>query len=225
MNVDERLELIHKAQTDHWVDKVNAARLDGRLAKWLSTFHPDGLPCLLEGGCIHGSYNLCQKAAFSDGTVWLLRIPIVGNVCDEHADEKVAMEVEVLSLLREKTTIPIPHIKAWGLAIDNPLGLGPFIMMNFIDGVSVSHLLRKDKQTRLLKSDISDGDIEFLYKQFAYIQLQLFQLDFDRIGSLPTPKTGFPVPIRPLTFKVHDILQTGGVDTFGTPTMSLSRPP
>jgi hypothetical protein len=25
------------------------------------------------------------------------------------------------------------------------------------------------------------------------------------------------VPIRPLTFKVHDILQTGGVNTFGAP--------
>lgn len=43
--------------------------------------------------------------------------------------------------------------------------------------------------------------------------------DFPRIGSLPTPTTGFPSPPRPLTWKVHDIIQNGGVDTFG---MSIS---
>lgn len=95
--------------------------------------------------------------------------------------------------------------------------------MNFIEGVSLNHLLRKNKDTRLLKPDICDEDIEFLYKQFAQIMLQLFELDFDRIGSLPSPQTGFAVPIRPLTFKVHDILQTGGVDTFGTPRPFFSH--
>ncbi|KAH9216645.1 hypothetical protein DL95DRAFT_435079 [Leptodontidium sp. 2 PMI_412] len=192
MNVNKRHELIHGVQTKLWVDKVNDARVDGCLLDWVSTFHPDGLSCHLEGAFIHGGYNVCQKMAFSDGT---------------YADEKVAMEVEVLSLIRENTTIPVPDIKAWGLAVDNPLGLGPFIIMNFIEGVSLNHLLRKNNDTRLIKPDISDGDIEFLYKQFAHILLQLFKLDFDRIGSLPSPKTGFPVPIRPLTFKVHDILQ------------------
>jgi hypothetical protein len=49
----------------------------------------------------------------------------------------------------------------------------------------------------------------------ANIQLQLYELNFDRIGSLPTPRTGFPVPIRPLTVKVHDIMNIGGVNTVG----------
>jgi hypothetical protein len=67
-----------------------------------------------------------------------------------------------------------------------------------------------------MKCDISDDDIECLYRQFAQILLKLFQLDFDRVGSLPTPVTHFQPPIRPLSFKVHDIIQMGGVDTFGT---------
>jgi hypothetical protein len=217
MNVNKRHELIHGVQTKLWVDKVNNARVTGHLPEWVSTFHPDGLSCRLEGAFIHGGYNVCQKVAFSDGTVWLLRLPLTGNVCDEYADEKVAMEVEVLSIIRENTTIPVPDIKAWGLAVDNPLGLGPFIIMNFIEGVSLNHLLRKNNDTRLLKPDISDDDIEFLYKQFAHMLLQLFKLDFDRLGSLPSPKTGFSVPIRPLTFKVHDLLQTGGVNPVGAP--------
>lgn len=32
----------------------------------------------------------------------------------------------------------------------------------------------------------------------ANFMLQPFKIDFDRIGSLPTPKTKFPVTIRPL---------------------------
>lgn len=89
MNINERHELIHRVQTKLWVDKVNDARVTGPLPEWVSTFHPDGLSCHLEGTFIHSGYNVCQKVAFSDGTVWLLRLPLVGNVCDEYADEKV----------------------------------------------------------------------------------------------------------------------------------------
>ncbi|KXL43490.1 MAG: hypothetical protein FE78DRAFT_33491 [Acidomyces sp. 'richmondensis'] len=70
-------------------------------------------------------------------------MPIIGSVCDEYADEKIAIEVEVARII------------------------------------------------------------------------QLFQIDFPVLGSLPTAVTGFNAPVRPLTFKAYDILQTGGVDTFG----------
>ncbi|PCG88071.1 hypothetical protein PENOC_112630 [Penicillium occitanis (nom. inval.)] len=66
-----------------------------------------------------------------------------------------------------------------------------------------------------MKDDIDDTDIEYIYKQFARILLQLFQLNFHHIGSLPTPVTRFQAPICPLSWKAHDILQMGGVDTFG----------
>ncbi|KAF7511853.1 hypothetical protein GJ744_003086 [Endocarpon pusillum] len=110
----------------------------------------------------------------------MVRFPIVGNVCDELVDEKVAMEVEVLSLIRKHTNIPVPRVKAWGRAVDNTLGLGPFIIMDFIEGVSLSTLFRASKDARLLKEDIDDHDIEFIYKQYARILLQLFRLDFEQ---------------------------------------------
>jgi aminoglycoside phosphotransferase (APT) family kinase protein len=169
---------------------------------------------MLDCNFLNGSYNLCQKLRFCDGTSWLLRMPIIGSVCDEYADEKIAVEVEVLSLLRD-SNVPVPGIIAWGLTAANPLGLGPYIVMDFIEGVSVNTLLRQQHNTRLLRDDICDDDVKFLYRQFARILLQLFQIDFPMLGSLPTPVTGFNAPVRPLTFKAHDILQTGGVDTFG----------
>lgn len=200
------------------------------MCQWVSTLHPDGLPCRLDGGFLHGAYNLCQKFIFTDSATWLLRFPRVGAISDEYADEKIAVEVEVLSLIRERTSIPVPTIHSWGLTADNPLGLGAFILMDFINGTNVNHFLRDPKvaaDTRLMREDISDNEVEFLFRQIANFQLQLFALDFDRIGSLPTPKTGFSAPIRPLTWKVHDIIQTGGVSTFGmeqTPFLTYFLP-
>lgn len=219
MDYDKRIELIHEVQKHVWVGRVNSARVDGRMCHWVSTLHPDRLPCQLDGGFLHGAYNLCQKFIFGDNTIQVLRFPRVGAICREYADEKVAMEVEVLSLLRERTSIPVPAVHSWGLAADNPLGLGAFILMDFIKGVGASHVLKDPKatvDTRLVRADISENDVELLFRQVAGFQLQLFELDFDRIGSLPTPKTSFSAPVRPLTWKVHDITQTGGVDTFGT---------
>lgn len=102
------------------------------MCEWVATLHPDKVPCQLDGGFLNGSYNVCQKFLFEDGTTLLLRFPRVKSISPNYADEKVAMEVEALSIIRERTTIPVPKITAWGLADANPLGLGLFILMEFI---------------------------------------------------------------------------------------------
>ena len=154
---------------------------------------------------------------FGDGSVWLLRFPRVGRVHDGYADEKVTIGVAVINLIRYETTIPVPKIKAWGVAAQNPLGLGPFIIMEFIqDGVSLNDLFKDlNGGTRLLREDLSDDEMGIIYKQFANFLPQLFKLDFDHIGSLDCPTSDLRFPIRPLTWKAYNILQTGGVDTFG----------
>ncbi|KAI5928344.1 hypothetical protein F4810DRAFT_190345 [Camillea tinctor] len=217
MDVNEPAEIVHELESTIWVRKVNHARSTGNLCRWVSNFHPHRLDCHLVGGFLYGAYNLGQKVKFNDGTSWLVRFPRVGNVCIKYVDEKVAMEVEVLHLVRDKTTIPVPGVKAWGSAALNPLGLGPFIIMDFIEGLSLNALLKDPTtpNTRLMRSDIRDSDIEFIYKQMANFLLQLFHIDFENIGSVPTTKTGFGGQLRPLTYKVHDIMQTGGVDSFG----------
>ncbi|KAI9035681.1 uncharacterized protein KD926_003125 [Aspergillus affinis] len=150
----------------------------------------------------------------------MFRFSRVGRVSDDYVDEKVAMEVTALGLFRKRTTIPVPTVHAWGPAAINLLGLGPFIMMDFIDGVSLSDLLRDpdaEWPSRVMREDISESDIEYIYRQLANFLLQLFKLDFDRIGSLTPPHTEFQssIPLRPLTFKAHSILQNGGVNSFG----------
>jgi hypothetical protein len=155
MNWDNRLDVIHQVQSDIWVDKVNAARVDGRMAGWASTLL-GGRRCRIEEGFLHGSYNLCQKVV-SDNTTWILRLVRGGKVRPEYADEKVAVEVEVLALLRHRTSIPVPAVHCWGLAADNPLGLGPYILMDFIEGVSANAFpSHPDEDTRILREDISE---------------------------------------------------------------------
>jgi hypothetical protein len=221
MDYNALIDLAYQVQGQLWVDKVNETYKTGHLCQWVSSFHPDGLPCQLEGTFHYGAFNAGMKMVFRDGTAWMVRFPRMGNVNDRYADEKVAMEVKALSLIREATSIPVPKVQAWGLAAGNPLRLGPFIIMDFIDGMSLSDILKDpnaERPTRLMREDISDDDIEAIYRQFANFLLQLFKLDFDRIGSLPwpSPAAESPILIRPLTFKAHTILQNGGVDTFGT---------
>jgi hypothetical protein len=221
MDTNLVIDLVHEIQGQLWVDKVNDTHRTGRLCQWVSTFHPNKLSCQLDGTFHHGAFNAGMKMVFSDGTAWMVRFPRVGMVSDDHADEKVAMEVTALGLFRNKTTIPVPRVQAWGPAASNSLGLGPFIMMDFIDGVSLSDLLQDpdaECPSRVMREDISDCDVEIIYRQLANFLLQLFELDFDRIGSLPSPQpeTQGPTLPRPLTFKAHSILQNGGVNTFGT---------
>lgn len=218
MEADERIEQAQKARGKLWEARINEAHRSGRLYEWVSSFHPHRLPCRLAGpDLLYGSYNAGLKVIFDDGTIWLLRLPRVGKVHDGYADEKVAMEVAAINLIRKETTIPVPTIQAWGTSAQNPLALGPYIIMDFIQGgVCLNDLLKGSKGgTRLLREDLSDIEMETIYRQFAVFLLQLFKLNFDHIGSLdpPTPELSFP--IRPLTWKAHDILQTGGVDTFG----------
>ncbi|PWY80150.1 phosphotransferase enzyme family protein [Aspergillus eucalypticola CBS 122712] len=218
MDTNALVELIHEVQGQLWVDKMNETHRLGRLCPWVSTFHPDKLSCKLEGAFHHGAFNAGLKMVFSDNTVWMVRFPRVGKTCDDYTDEKVAMEVAALGLIREKTAIPVPRVRAWGPAASNPLGLGP-----------LSDLLRDpnaERPSRLMREDISGHDVETIYRQMAGIMLQLFKVDFDQIGSLPPPplkqahcSTSLP---RPLTFKAHSILQNGGVNTFGDRTKGFA---
>lgn len=214
MDYHKGLDYLHHVEEDIWVDRINEARVDGSLCAWVATLLPQQAACRLVGGFLNGSYNLCQRFILEDGTTILLRLPRASSVSSQHADEKVAMEVEALNLVRTMTDIPVPQVYAWGLSENNVLGLGPFMLMEFIDGVPLKELFTEGGSA-VLKEDIPGHDVEYVYRQMANFILQLFKIDLPRLGSLPTPITHFPSPIRPLTWKVHDILQNGGIDTFG----------
>lgn len=122
-----------------------------------------------------------SKFVFEDGTTWLLRLPRTSSICSQHAGEKVIMGVEALDIILNRTTVPVQEVKDWGCAEQNPLGIGPFLIMEFIQGTRLSSILTKPG-SRVLKEDISDGDIEFLYRQMANFMLQIFDIDFNALA-------------------------------------------
>ncbi|CAI7600821.1 unnamed protein product [Penicillium glandicola] len=221
MNDDECLEILYRAEDEIWRRKVDRARIDGTLSAWVTTLLPGQPSCHFDSWSTRGFFNLSKKLFSEDGTPYLLRFPRGSSVSSDFADEKVAMEVEAIDLIRKNTTIPVPTVHAWGLAEANPLGLGPFILMEFIEGVTIQDVFGGG-EGGLLKTDIPNTDLETIYRQMANFTVQLFKIDLPRIGTLPTPVTGFAAPIRPLTMKAHDILREAGVNTFGDRTQGFS---
>ncbi|KAI3342712.1 hypothetical protein F4824DRAFT_485618 [Ustulina deusta] len=154
----------------------------------ISTLHKDHLPCKLATHKLddsRGAYNINCKVEFSNGEKWVVRFPMVGKVMN--ADEKVEIEVAPVKLIHQQTNMPIPDIKAWGSATDNPLGID----------VGVDEILQHPN-ARMMKEDVSE---------------HLQELECPRIGSLTlistTGELGFSATTnsRPLTQKAHDFIK------------------
>src|SRR5689334_12407782 len=94
---------------------------------------------------------------------------LLGSTSQAYRDEKVAGEVAALKLLREQTNVPIPEVKAWGRAAENPLGLGPFIMQEFIEGEDLGDILEvpADKHSSLISSNVDDETVKAIYRRVA----------------------------------------------------------
>lgn len=220
MDWDDRFNRDNNASFLSWIRRYDHAR-EQELTDWASMLHPDRLACKLtthKRNDSRGAYNLGCKVEFENGEKWIVRFPMVGKVVN--ADEKIEIEVATMNLIRQQTTIPIPNVKAWGLAADNPLGIGPFIMMDFIEGVTVDDILQ-DPDARIMRQDVSERVIEAIFRQMVGFLLQLQKLDFSSIGSLTskseTNSDGFAATLhsRPMTKKSHDFLLEGGIDVFG----------
>ncbi|KPA35838.1 phosphotransferase enzyme family protein [Fusarium langsethiae] len=220
MDWDDRFNRDNNASFLSWIRRYDHAR-EQELTDWASLLHPDRLACKLtthKRNDSRGAYNLGCKVEFENGEKWIVRFPMVGKVVN--ADEKIEIEVATMNLIRQQTTIPIPNVKAWGLAADNPLGIGPFIMMDFIEGVTVDDILQ-DPDARIMRQDVSESVIEAIFRQMVGFLLQLQKLDFSSIGSLTskseTNSDGFTATLhsRPMTKKSHDFLLEGGIDVFG----------
>lgn len=110
------------------------------ICKLASKFRDNGQCYVADLNC--GSFNFCIKAQFEDDREeWMLRFPIPGKVM--FAEQKVRAEVATMRYIREKTDIPVPTVVAYGMADDNPAGLGPFRITTFVKGTLQGKCSRK----------------------------------------------------------------------------------
>ncbi|KAH7308663.1 phosphotransferase family protein [Stachybotrys elegans] len=159
---------------------------------------------------VRGGYNTVYQLEYEDGTSVIMRVPVKDVVGS--SEEKVLYEVATMRYVAEHTSIPVPRVYCHGTAKDNPTGLGPFIIMDYIEHhQNMSRALldpKRDIDERpVLDPNITEEKLEYLYSQMADILLQLSHLQFPRIGSLiEDPRDGSVfVGGRPLTANMNDI--------------------
>ncbi|CRK33088.1 hypothetical protein BN1723_016894 [Verticillium longisporum] len=175
---------------------------------------------------IMGGYNILYRLEYKDGSSVALRVPCKGIV--QFPEEKVRYEVATMRYVAAHTTIPVPHVYHYGSATENPTGLGPFIIMEYINHYqTLSHALndpsRGIDEYHKLDPSISDEKLEFLYRQMAKIVLQLSTLKFPRIGSLVEDKAGvISVEGRPLIQNMNSMVDHARVPPCVLPSKTYS---
>lgn len=201
------------AQADAWERAQLNADSFRAVAKFINQHKPGKAVELHKP--IRGGNNVCYRLEYDDRSSVALRIPI-DRPGVKFADEKVMIEVATMRLVSEQTTIPVPKIYHFGAAADNPLGLGPFIIMDYVEHESTMSDAMADSslapgEDHVLDPNIEEEKLEFFYRQLANVLLQLSRLQFNRIGSLLQDETGhISVSGRPLIQNMSHLMQFTG---------------
>jgi hypothetical protein len=157
-------------------------------------------------GYLKGSFTLSLVVKISDGEPKaVIRFPKPGHTATAFRDEKVRNEVYILQFLSKYTTIPVPRVVSWGTLEDNPQHLGPFMILDYVDGVSLATSLKQDEV--ILATDVDDTKLEHVCEQLADYMLQLSRLDFATIGALSKNPSSdeWIVSERPLTYNMNEL--------------------
>ncbi|RDL30693.1 Uncharacterized protein BP5553_10038 [Venustampulla echinocandica] len=138
-------------------------------------------------GFLKGSFNLSPRIGFGDRRQSaLIRFAKPGHTT--WRAEKVTNEVRFIEYLSQHSTIPLPRVLSWGLTEESPQQLGPFIIMDFIDGTRLSTILKQpttdDQEDVILNPDIDSLMPDTIYNQLADYILQISRLDFTRIRAI-----------------------------------------
>jgi hypothetical protein len=138
---DELAETDGDEEFKAWVSEVYDAKQ--KIIGFVSS-RRQGQPFGEFDGYLKGSFNLSLVIKFDDGgPKAVIRFPKPGITATNLRDEKVRNEVQVLKFLREKTTIPVPRVVSWGMTEDSPEHLGPFIIMDYVEGTCLATILKQ----------------------------------------------------------------------------------
>ncbi|KAM3449582.1 hypothetical protein MY3296_006802 [Beauveria thailandica] len=160
-----------------------------------------------------GTFNALFRMKFQDGGSAVIRFPKPGVTM--FPEEKIRYEVAMIRYIQDHTTIPVPFILHWGTKEESPLGLGPFIIMDYINhemdmGAALNTAGRGTEDRPLLDPNIDPAKLEMLYRQMADILLQLSTLELPAIGSLQqTDEFSWGVTHRPLSMHMNELVRLG----------------
>jgi hypothetical protein len=209
---------------DEWKNKLYQQETLREIGLFIAK-HRGGVPEELFAP-VRGAFNVVVRMRFIDGGSALIRFPCPGVAV--FPEEKIRLEVAVMRYLSQHTTIPVPFVLHYGMADESPQGLGPFIIMEYVehacDLVDVLNTPGLSLQDRpILDPDISEDKLEFVYSQLADILLQLSKCSFPMIGSLvETDEDDWSPKARPLTLNMNELVQLGNFPRHKLPSQPLS---
>jgi hypothetical protein len=190
----------------------------------LASQYRDGRPCIT-GKCFFDSFHLCVHVVFDDGVDWIVRVPLPFRLLQR--DTHTEREVAILQCLRERTTIPVPAIIAYGFGDAKHPDLGPFIITAFVHGIPLTDWW-KDRTfdgTRL-RPDIEEWAVRKVYRQAAAILLELTSLTFSAIGTLGTTGDEHPtwsIKSSPWTITLHEAERNHAIHPQGVCMLTCGR--
>ncbi|PKX97258.1 phosphotransferase family protein [Aspergillus novofumigatus IBT 16806] len=122
--------------------------------------------------------------------------------------EKVEDEVAIMEYVAKHTEIPVPKVLGSGNCV-----VGPYIVMDFIDGNPLSEYLRDPSQgIATLSPSISLSVLKRAYFGMAETLLELSKPEFPFIGAIRREELGnWVVQKRPLTFNMNRLAQFSNI--------------
>ena len=162
-----------------------------------------------------GSYNITFQMINKESDATVIRFVQPGSIM--FPEEKVRNEVATMRYIYDQTSIPVPFVNHWGSRKESPRGLGPFIIMDYIehkksmyDALNVPGCSGGQRGT--LDPDISEAKLEALYGEVATILLKLSQPNLPRIGSLhQVDDFTWEVTKRPLSMTMNSLIRLGSL--------------
>ncbi|POR35768.1 Uncharacterized protein TPAR_04047 [Tolypocladium paradoxum] len=173
-----------------------------------------------------GAFNVLYRVVFAAGPGSIIRFPIPAYF--QYAEEKLRAEVAVMRYISDHTSIPIPPVIRSGTKDESPGGLGPFLIMEWVDNeCDMADVLNtpglEDNKAPVLDPNIDEHKLLFMYSQMADILLQISRCEFAAIGSLGiADENGHPpkVTTRPLSLNVSQLANFSRVPHYELPATS-----
>lgn len=172
-----------------------------------------------------GYFNILFRMKFQDGGSAIIQFPKPRATM--FPEEKVRNEVAAIRYIQDHTSIPVPFILHWGTNEESPLGLGPFIIMEYIN-----HEMNLSKALNMPELHIEDcphldlnidiRKLEMLYGQFADILLQLNKISLPQIGSLEQSEDfTYQVTNQPLLIHMNELVRLGTLPRSKLPVITF----
>lgn len=175
------------------------------LAGKLASRHYPGKPATASR-VPNGAFNICYRVTYENGHRVLVRFTALGRVIARN--EKVEDEVAIMKYVAQHTMIPVPEILGFGKCV-----VGPYIVMSFIEGNTLSGYLKDPSQaTVTLCPSISLSVLRRSYFGMAEVLLELSKPEFPFIGAIRQEESGdWTVHKRPLTFNMNRLSQFSNI--------------